>query len=155
MRGTPAPVTARHGALTVIVGSTVGNAIAYGSAFTTGGAPGWAPWLLAVCTVLLLAALILLGTQRRGITPRAVLVPVALVTVILLAGFAAALNMGPVAADAPLHLGLPLGAAIVVYGIGLLPMLILPVAYALTFSASTLSAEDLARVRGMAAEREA
>ena len=55
----------------------------------------------------------------------------------------------------PLLLGLPRRAAIVVYGIGLLPVLVLPVAYALTFEAQTLRDEDLERVRAAGAERRA
>jgi hypothetical protein len=48
-------------------------------------------------------------------------------------------------------LGLPRRAAIVLYGIGLLPLFVLPVAYALTFDEMTLSEEDLERVRRAAA----
>jgi hypothetical protein len=58
---------------------------------------------------------------------------------------------GPVTAESRLFLGLPAGAAIVVYGIGLLPLVILPVAYALTFSAMTLTDADLDRVRAAGA----
>ena len=35
----------------------------------------------------------------------------------------------------------------VIYGIGLLPIVVLPIAYALTFETQTLSAEDVERVR--------
>ena len=136
----------------MIVVCAVGNAVSYLSAFATGGAPRWAPWLFAICTVLLLVSLILLGAQRGSVTPRALRVPVALVALILLFGFGAALLAPPVVAGAPLYLGLPAGAAIVVYGIGVLPMLILPVAYALTFSAVTLSDADLERVRAITRE---
>ena len=50
-------------------------------------------------------------------------------------------------AGAPLYLGLPLRAAIVIYGIGLFPIVVLPIAYALTFGEQTLNAADLERVR--------
>ena len=40
----------------------------------------------------------------------------------------------------------------IVYGVGLFPVLVLPVAYALTFDEQTLRAEDLARVRASAAD---
>jgi hypothetical protein len=43
----------------------------------------------------------------------------------------------------------------VVFGIGLLPVLVLPVAYALTFEAQTLRDEDLERVRAAGAARRA
>ena len=42
---------------------------------------------------------------------------------------------------------------VVVYGVGLLPVFVLPVVYALTFDAQTLRAEDLERVRALAAAR--
>jgi hypothetical protein len=55
-------------------------------------------------------------------------------------------------------LGLPLRAAIIMYGIGLFPAFIIPAAYALAFDRHTLSEADLARVRAvrdeMRAERE-
>jgi hypothetical protein len=40
----------------------------------------------------------------------------------------------------------------VIYGIGLLPIVVLPVVYALTFETQTLSAEDVERVRVMGRE---
>jgi hypothetical protein len=46
-----------------------------------------------------------------------------------------------------LLLGLPRRTAIVLYGVGLIPMFLLPIAYALSFDKGILSAEDVARVR--------
>jgi hypothetical protein len=40
----------------------------------------------------------------------------------------------------------------VIYGIGLFPIVVLPVAYALTFETQTLSADDIERVRSLARE---
>ncbi|HEX9249550.1 MAG TPA: hypothetical protein VF856_08620, partial [Gemmatimonadaceae bacterium] len=54
-----------------------------------------------------------------------------------------------------LWLGLPARAAIVIYGVGLLPIVVLPIAYALTFESQTLSAEDVERVRLLARENQA
>jgi hypothetical protein len=75
-------------------------------------------------------------------------IPFAFVALILIAGFLAALMLpateGPTSS---LLLGLPLRAAIVIYGIGVLPIIVLPVAYALTFETQTLSAQDVERVR--------
>ena len=51
-----------------------------------------------------------------------------------------------------LWLGLPARAAVVIYGIGLLPIVVLPVAYALTFETQTLNAADVERVRELAKE---
>jgi len=49
---------------------------------------------------------------------------------------------------------LPARAAIVIYGVGLLPIVVLPIAYALTFETQTLSAEDVERVRALARENQ-
>jgi hypothetical protein len=68
--------------------------------------------------------------------------------VVLAAGFALALALpADERAGSPLYLGLPLRAAIIIYGIGLFPIVVLPIAYALTFHAQTLNAGDLERVR--------
>jgi hypothetical protein len=52
--------------------------------------------------------------------------------------------------DAVLYLGLPLRAAIIVYGTGILPTLILPIVYAVTFEKQTLTEADIERVREVA-----
>ena len=70
---------------------------------------------------------------------------------VLAIGFCAALALP--ATEGPLSrlwLGLPARAAMVIYGIGLLPIVVLPIAYALTFETQTLSAEDVERVRALA-----
>ena len=80
--------------------------------------------------------------------------PFAFVILILVIGFGAALALP--ATEGPLSklwLGLPARAAIVIYGVGLLPIIVLPVAYAMTFERLTLSGEDLERVRAVARER--
>jgi hypothetical protein len=43
---------------------------------------------------------------------------------------------------------------VILYGIGLLPVLVLPVAYGLTFDAATLSEADLERVRAARRDRQ-
>ena len=95
----------------------------------------------------------ILGAARGNRGIGALTFPFAFVVLVLAAGFAAALALP--GADGPLSrlwLGLPARAAIVIYGIGLLPIIILPVAYAMTFEEMTLSAEDLKRVRAIARE---
>jgi hypothetical protein len=66
-----------------------------------------------------------------------------------------ALALPPETEGAALWLGLPRRAALVLYGIGLLPVAILPVAYARTFDSLTLRPEDLERIRAARARREA
>jgi prepilin signal peptidase PulO-like enzyme (type II secretory pathway) len=80
-------------------------------------------------------------------------IPFVFVFIVLVIGFGAALALPAEDTTSRLWLGLPLRAAIVIYGIGLLPIIVLPVAYALTFETQTLSAADLERVRALARER--
>ncbi|HZE09938.1 MAG TPA: hypothetical protein VE110_14405, partial [Gemmatimonadaceae bacterium] len=58
-------------------------------------------------------------------------------------------------AQSHLWLGLPIRAALVIYGIGLLPIVVLPVAYALTFESQTLTAQDVERVRELGRRNQA
>ena len=126
-------------------------ALGYAAAFLPGGAPPWAPWLLALGIPIALGAIMILGAARgrMGIGP--LKYPFAFVVAVLAIGFCAALALPATeSALSKLWLGLPARAAIVIYGIGLLPIIVLPVAYALTFEAQTLSAEDVERVRELA-----
>jgi hypothetical protein len=72
---------------------------------------------------------------------------------VLLIGFGAALVMPAETRDSTLWLGLPPRAAVVLYGIGVLPLFVLPIAYALTFESLTLSDADLERVRNARSQR--
>lgn len=125
-------------------------AAAYGSAFLPGGAPTWAPWLMVVGTAGLMVSTMALGATRRKHL-RQLALPFALVFLIIVVGFGAVLLRPAEGPGTPLWLGLPPRAAIVLYGIGLLPLLAVPLVYALTFDAVTLSTADLERVRRAAA----
>jgi len=132
----------------VVTLATCAMAIAYGSAFMPHGAPAWASWLLALGIPAALGGIMVLGaTRERGGVGKLAL-PFAFVIVTLAVGFCLVLglpaNEGP---GSSLFLGLPLRAAIVIYGIGLMPIVVLPVAYALTFDTQTLNAEDVERVK--------
>lgn len=135
-------------ALVVSIGAI---AIAYASAFAPGGAPPWAPWLLALGIPGALGAIMILGAARGRKGIGALKLPFLFVFVVLASGFCLALGLP--ANEAPgttLLLGLPVRAAIVIYGIGLLPIVVLPVAYAITFDTQTLSESDIQRVREVA-----
>ena len=146
----------RTAAVLGLVISTVLIAIAYVAVLATGGTPSWAPWCYMIGTSTVMLSTIVLGASRgRGGVGR-LAVPFALIYVLLLAGFGAVLMMPPeTGADAVLWLGLPRRAAIVLYGIGVLPLFLLPIAYALTFDSMTLSEADLARVAEARRDREA
>jgi hypothetical protein len=133
-------------ALGAIVVSTLAIGVAYGSAFASGGAPAWGGWLFAAGTTGAVVATIALGAIRADRGLGRLVFPFALMTLMLVVGFASLFALPDTGFAEPLLLGLPRRAAIVLYGIGLLPTLVLPVAYALTFTEQTLRPEDLARV---------
>jgi hypothetical protein len=146
----------RRAALVALFSGMLAIAIGYSGAFLPEGTPAWAPWLLALGIPVALGAIMILGAARgrMGIGP--LKYPFAFVVAVLAIGFCAALALP--ATESPLSelwLGLPARAAIVIYGIGLLPIIVLPVAYALTFETQTLSAEDVERVRELARENRA
>ena len=134
-------------ALPGFVLAIIAIAVAYGSAFLPGGAPAWAPWAMALGTALSMASVMALGASRHG-RPLGALGWVFAATFLLVAGgFSLALGLPADIASEPIWLGLPRRAAILVYGIGLLPVFLLPIAYALTFDRMTLSEADLSAFR--------
>jgi hypothetical protein len=144
----------RRAARVTLVLAVCAIAGGYAAAFIPGGAPAWAPWLLAIGIPAALGGIMALGAARGSAGIGKLKFPFAFVFVVLTAGFCLALglpaNEGPAST---LWLGLPARAAIVIYGIGLLPIVVLPVAYALTFDTQTLSQSDIDRVRELAAQR--
>lgn len=144
----------RRLALQALFISVLAIAVGYATAFRRAGTPIWAAWLLAIGIPVALGAIMILGAARgRGGIGRLKL-PFLFVVATLAIGFGAALALP--ATEGPLSklwLGLPARAAIVIYGVGLLPIIVLPIAYAVTFESQTLSAEDVERVRAVAAER--
>ena len=146
----------RKAALLTLFASVVAIAAGYAAAFRSAGTPPWAAWLLAIGIPIALGAIMILGAARgrRGIGR--LKIPFAFVVSTLVIGFGAALALpASESALSRLWLGLPARAAIVIYGVGLLPIIVLPIAYALTFESQTLSAEDLRRVRELARQRKA
>jgi peptidoglycan/LPS O-acetylase OafA/YrhL len=148
-------VTRRAALIALFIGIAA-IAAGYAAAFSPRGTPVWAAWLLALGIPIALGGIMILGATRgrRGIGP--LKIPFAFVVVVLVIGFGAALALP--ATEGPLStlwLGLPARAAIVIYGVGLLPIVVLPIAYALTFETQILSAEDVERVRTLARDNQA
>lgn len=147
----------RRAALITLFVAIAAIAVGYAAAaFGARGTPEWAPWLLALGIPAALGAIMILGAARgdRGVGP--LKIPFVFVVIMLVIGFGAALALP--ATEGPLSrlwLGLPARAAIVIYGVGLLPIFVLPIAYALTFETQTLNAEDVERVRKLARENQA
>jgi amino acid transporter len=126
-------------------------AVAYGSAFLPGPPPPWAAWLLAAGTCLSLVSMMAVGAARNGRIDGRLTAAFGLVLLLVGGGFGALLALPPASpGDPSLWLGLPPRAAVLLYGIGVLPFFIVPVAYAWTFDAFTLSEADLDRVRSAA-----
>ena len=142
-------------ALTLFIVAMLLIALAYASAFLPGAPPGWAPWVLAAGTTLSLVSMMAVGAARKGRVARRLAAAFGLVLLVVGAGFTALLALpatDPV--DPALWLGLPPRAAVLLYGVGVLPFFIVPVAYARTFDEMTLSDADVERVRRAAAVRD-
>lgn len=143
-------MAARSG-LTAVVAGTLAVVLAYAAAFLSAGAPGWAPWAMVIGIALMCTGTMALGAGRPGRGLGWIRWVLGFVFVVLVGCFGLALalpgNEGP---DSRLVLGLPIRAALVLYGIGWLPAIVLPVAYAQTFRRFTLDQQDLDRVRAAA-----
>jgi hypothetical protein len=140
--------------LVLLVVSCLAVAAAYAAAFLPGGAPPWAAWSIAIGSGGMLSSTMALGATRRGRLRPIALLACVLTFVVVSGAFGAALWMPPAeGANARLLFGLPLRTAIVLYGVGIVPLLFLPIVYAVSFDADTLNDEDLERVRRAAAER--
>lgn len=137
-------------ALAAVFLSVLAIGIAYAAAFLPGGAPIWASWVMALAIAALLVSTMALGAARDGRLGR-LAVPFAFVFLVVAGGFGVVLALPPADPQDPtLWLGLPPRAAVVLFGIGLLPLLAVPLTYALTFDDMTLSEGDLERVRSVA-----
>ncbi len=140
--------------LSLVMLSCLTIGIGYAGAFLPHGAPVWSAWCLAMGTNGALMSLMALGATRRGTLAPALRWTFLGMFALCACAFAFALAM-PAAegAGGALLLGLPLRTAVLLYGVGVVPMLVLPLAYALTFDASTLSDADLAQFRAAASAR--
>jgi peptidoglycan biosynthesis protein MviN/MurJ (putative lipid II flippase) len=116
-------------------------AAAYALAFA--GALAVAPWGLALGSTAILAAILWLGARRRGRTPRAFGVVILVVSLSTALGAAVALLAAPPRADGPLLLGLPLVTAVLLLLVGAVPLVVLPLAYALRFDRDVMPRDEL------------
>jgi hypothetical protein len=136
-------------ALGATVASTIAIALAYVSAFISGGT-AWGSWLMVLGLATMVVSLIALGAVRQGRGLGPLRLPLAFTFLVLVGGFGAALSLpASEASGVRLYGGLPLRAAFVLYGVGLLPLFFLPLVYAMTFDSLTLTEADLERVRAM------
>lgn len=117
-------------------------------AFCFGGAGG--AWVAALSGAAFPVALMGLGAARRG-RLGALRWPLLALGVLLAGGLAAVLALPDGGPDVA---GLPLGTAIMIFGIIPVPLALVGLAYAATFERWTLREEDLERIRRIKAERE-
>ena len=129
--------------------------VSYTAAFVLGAAPVWSAWVVAVATPTAMVATMMLGAARAG-RPcgglTRLVVPLIATLIVVAGAFTLALLL-PGGAEPP-FLGLPRRAAMILFGVGLVPVLILPLAYALTFDELTLGEDDLERARAAARANE-
>lgn len=140
----------RRLALWLIAASMFVIGLGYASAFLPGGAPTFAAFAFAIATAAVIAGILLLGAARSNGPLGGLKWVILFVFVVLAGGFCAALLLNDGRAQR-LWLGLPAGAAIILYIVGFLPMLVLPLAYALTFE-RTLGEHDMDQLRAKLAE---
>ena len=132
----------------LLVISCVLIAVAYATMFVMATPPAWAPIFLAIGANGVIMTLMAIGAVRHDAIPRALAWTFVGMFALCAGAFVIALLLpAREGAGGVLLLGLPLRTAIVLYGVGVVPIAILPLAYALTFESSTLSEADLARVR--------
>lgn len=141
------PDIPRRLALAGVVVGLLLIALAYASAWLPGGAPVSAAWAMVAGTALLLSSVMALGGIRRGRSWRRVGAAAAFLFGVLVAGFGAALLLPAEDVLGPYLLGLPLRAAIILLGIGIVPVLVLPLAFAADFDDTGLDEASLARLR--------
>lgn len=109
--------------------------VALSYALTFAAEASIAPWFLAAGATLVLTGLGLLGAGERAPRLAAVVLVACALTFI---GFATALVIKPHVVNGPLLLGLPRATTLMLLLTGLVPLVLLPVAYALLFKREVL-----------------
>lgn len=106
-----------------------------------------APWWLALGTTSVLAGMAIMGIARRGRATPLLARAAALCCVSVAVGLVIPLVLPAPSAGEPLFLGLPRPTAMLLLLVGLLPLVLLPLAYAIAFEREVLSQDDLAAMR--------
>jgi hypothetical protein len=139
----------KRSAIAALTCATILITIAYGSAFLPGGAGALSSALMILGIATMAVALMTLGAVREGTRPGPIAFALGFLFVVFVLGFGVPLFFS----SRDLWLGLPAATAIVVYGVGILPVLVLPLVYAWTFDDRTLSSEDIERIKELARKR--
>ena len=141
----------RRHTLAPLIASTLLIALAYGSAFVGGGA-SWGVWCMIAGVTGISLSVTALGALREGRRSPVVVAALAVTGICIVAGFALALLLPDEGAGERLVLGFPLRASAVIWLVGVAPLFVFPIAYAMSFDAVTLRDDDLERVRAMRRE---
>jgi len=128
--------TTRGPWLAALAGGTLVLALAFLLAIGGRGDAPLVSWLAVIGTSVTMASALAAGAIRDGRLSRWALLAVVVVLLVPLAGFGLAILLPAETTTTSLWLGLPPRAAIILYGVGLVPVLILPACYALDFRAA-------------------
>lgn len=137
----------RRLALASLVAGPLAIGAAYASAWAVGGAPTWGVWAMIVGSTLVMCGMLALGALRSGMAAGRVAVVTLVLLLVMLAGFGLPLVLPVERAGDALVFGLPLRAAIEIYGVGLLPAFFLPALFAVEFRDEGLDQAALERLR--------
>jgi hypothetical protein len=119
--------------------------LAYASAWV--GAPTWGVWCMIVGSAFCMSAATALGAANSHVRSARVAFAAVFLFVVIVVGFGTPMLLAPDAPDGPLVLGLPLRVAIEFYGVGLLPVFVVPLLFALEFRSDGLDDVALAALR--------
>jgi hypothetical protein len=136
----------RRTGLSLLLLGLLAIAAAYAGALA-GIAERATPWWLALGTTAVLAGMAVLGAARRGRRTPLLTGAAGACLASVAVGLVAPLLLTPPVAGDPLLLGLPRPTAIMLVLVGLLPLVLLPLAYAAAFEREVLSEDDLAELR--------
>ena len=128
--------------------STLLIALAYASAIVGGGA-SWGVWCMIAGVTGITLGVTALGALREGRRSPVVFGALAVTGICIVGGFALALLLPDEGAAERFVLGFPVRAAAVIWLVGVAPLFVFPLAYAMSFDDLTLRDDDLERVRGL------
>ena len=124
--------------------------LAYASAWV--GAPKWGIWSMILGSALTMAAATAMGAGNSKVPRRSTILVSLFLFAVIGIGFGAPLFLPDESAGSVLIFGLPLRAAIEIYGVGLLPLFVLPLVFANHFRSDGLDETSLAELRRKCAE---
>jgi hypothetical protein len=139
--------------LSLVVLSLLVVGAGYAGSFAPGGAASWAPWCLAIGTCGAIMSMMALGSIRRGRIAPSLRWVFAGMFLWCAGCFCVALALpADESAGGRLLFSFPLRSTVVLLGVAIVPILVFPMAWALTFDSSMLSEDDLNKLRAAQAE---